>query len=46
MRGLILTAAFAALLALSPAAAQDFPSRPVTLDIPFPAGGSTDRESL
>lgn len=42
MRGLILTAAFAALLALSPAAAQDFPNRPVTLDIPFPAGGSTD----
>ncbi|HEY9211499.1 MAG TPA: tripartite tricarboxylate transporter substrate binding protein [Ancylobacter sp.] len=37
--GLILTSA---LLALSPAAAQDFPNRPVTLDIPFPAGGSTD----
>ncbi|QJP17926.1 tripartite tricarboxylate transporter substrate binding protein [Starkeya sp. ORNL1] len=27
---------------LSPASAQEYPSRPVTLDIPFPAGGSTD----
>lgn len=42
MHRLILSAALAALLALSPAAAQDFPNRPVTLDIPFPAGGSTD----
>jgi len=42
MRGSIITAALVALLAFSPAVAQDFPNRPVTLDIPFPAGGSTD----
>jgi len=42
MRGSIITAALAVLLAFSPAVAQDFPNRPVTLDIPFPAGGSTD----
>ncbi|MDF2618666.1 MAG: hypothetical protein K0S00_1325 [Xanthobacteraceae bacterium] len=40
-------AVVAALLILSsgtaqPALAQDYPTRPVTLDIPFPAGGSTD----
>jgi len=42
MHRLILSAALAVLLAVAPAAAQDFPNRPVTLDIPFPAGGSTD----
>lgn len=42
MRGSIITAALAALLTFAPAVAQDFPNRPVTLDIPFPAGGSTD----
>jgi len=42
MRGSIITAAIVALLAFSPAVAQDFPNRPVTLDIPCPAGGSTD----
>ena len=34
-------AAWAA-LALSAAQAQDFPNRPITLIVPWPAGGSTD----
>lgn len=36
-----LVAAFAA-FAGTPAPAQDFPSKPVTLIVPWPAGGSTD----
>ena len=36
-------ACLAALASLTaPASAQDFPNRPITLVIPFPAGGSTD----
>ncbi|MCK0207327.1 tripartite tricarboxylate transporter substrate binding protein [Starkeya koreensis] len=43
MHRLFFAAALAVLLAVSPAAGQVvFPTRPVTLDIPFPAGGSTD----
>lgn len=38
----LLAAFLTALLNLAPAAAQDYPNRPITLDIPFPAGGSTD----
>ena len=38
-----LVAGVAALLAVSqPAYAQDYPSRPITTIVPFPAGGGTD----
>ena len=33
---------FAALCAAAPAAAQDYPSRPITLIVPYPAGGGVD----
>jgi tripartite-type tricarboxylate transporter receptor subunit TctC len=46
MKKIVLTVALSALSALSLlsglAAAQGFPSRPVTLIVPFPPGGSTD----
>lgn len=44
-RGLLLAAASAAALAgvHAPAQAQAYPSKPVTLIVPWPAGGSTDR---
>jgi len=43
MRKQILAAAFAALLlAIGAAAAQDYPARPVTIVVPFTAGGSTE----
>jgi len=29
-------------LALTPAVAQDYPVRPITFVVPYPAGGSTD----
>jgi tripartite-type tricarboxylate transporter receptor subunit TctC len=34
--------ALVALAFCAPAAAEDYPSRPVTLIIPFPAGGGVD----
>jgi putative tricarboxylic transport membrane protein len=37
-----LTLAAALLLVLGPAAAQDYPTRPITVIVPFPAGGPTD----
>ena len=41
MRKLVLVAAALA-LGIDAAAAQNFPSRPVTLVVPYPAGGPTD----
>ncbi|MCB2006385.1 MAG: tripartite tricarboxylate transporter substrate binding protein, partial [Rhodoferax sp.] len=43
-RKAIRTAALAAGLAIAPllALAQDFPQRPLTLVVPYPAGGATD----
>ena len=35
-------AVVAAFVLVSPAAAQDYPSRPITLVVPFPAGGGND----
>jgi len=40
--GAVLTGAALALGALQPAAAADFPARPITLVVPFPAGGTPD----
>jgi tripartite-type tricarboxylate transporter receptor subunit TctC len=42
MRILKAFAAAALLVAGLPAAAQDYPNRPITLIVPWPAGGSTD----
>ena len=40
MRCLTLVAAL--VLAMGPASAQDYPTRPITVIVPFPAGGPTD----
>jgi len=42
MTRLIAAAAFAAALHIGAAAAQDYPTHPVTIIVPFPAGGPTD----
>jgi len=42
MRGFLLALALVCLTAASGASAQPYPSRPVTLIVPFPAGGITD----
>ena len=38
----VLAAAFALLAAAVPAQAQSYPSRPITVVVPFPAGGPSD----
>jgi tripartite-type tricarboxylate transporter receptor subunit TctC len=42
MKRLLVTVAFSTLLGISFATAQDYPTRPVTIVAPFPAGGATD----
>src|SRR5512146_1078902 len=42
MKKVLLAAAFAALVSAGQAVAQDFPTRPVTMVIPFAAGGPQD----
>ena len=42
MKKLVIAAALAAVLPVASAAAQDYPSRPVTMIVPFPAGGPAD----
>ena len=42
MQKQLLTAAFAAFLLSTPAAAQSYPTRPITLVVPFAAGGPAD----
>ena len=42
MKKVLLAAAFAALVSAGQASAQDFPTRPVTMVIPFAAGGPQD----
>jgi tripartite-type tricarboxylate transporter receptor subunit TctC len=39
---LLIAGVFAAILSIGQATAQDFPNRPVTIIVPFPAGGPTD----
>lgn len=42
MRRLVFSAAFAAIVFIGDAAAQTYPSRPITIIAPFPAGGPLD----
>ena len=42
MRKALIATALAALLGVAPASAQTYPSKPITMIVPFPAGGATD----
>src|ERR1041384_7179065 len=42
MQKFLITLAFVLVASLSGARADNFPSRPITLIVPFPPGGSTD----
>ena len=42
MKKLLLAAAFATLTTIATAMAQPYPSRPITIIVPFPAGGQGD----
>ena len=42
MRKLLLAVAFAALTGIAGADAQTYPSRPITMVVPYSAGGPTD----
>ena len=46
VRGLAVIAALITLVQHRPAEAEDYPSRPVTLIAPWPAGGAVGRHAL
>ena len=42
MRKTLIAIALATLFGAAPASAQSYPSKPITMIVPFPAGGATD----